>query len=75
MEVAEVRIVFADDKFEVIRVRVVPVLTSCDSCYFRIAEEVRPKVCASELVDDNFRERVATLNVLIGHENYDRFVG
>ena len=54
--------------------RVVPVLTACNSCYFHLNHELFTDLRDDSLVDEYFPCSPATLNCLIGLEYYDRFI-
>ena len=68
------RVIFCDGDTEVVTVRVVPLITGCDTCYYRVCSEALPILRGLQLADAYFGQSDATLNVLFGLDCYDRFV-
>ena len=71
VKLVKLRIFFKDTSSEQITVRVVPVLTACNSCYFHLNDELFTDLRKEELADDYFTPSSASLNCLIGLDYYD----
>ena len=72
--VVQLWVFFPDGDTEILTVRVLHMITGCETCYSRVCFDVAPVLRELRLADAYFGQSTATLNVLCGLDFYDRFI-